>query len=192
MTNARGKLVVISGPAGVGKSTIVKQVLARTDARYSVSATTRSPRAGEVDGKDYYFVDRTAFEAMVARGELLEWAEVFGNRYGTPRKCVEQALAAGQTIVLEIDVQGGLQVQRSMPQATFILILPPDDQELERRLRGRKSEDEASLQRRLGKAKEEIAIAKASGAYRHCIVNNELEKSICDVVHIVNQENQQT
>lgn len=181
-------MVVISGPAGVGKSTIVKEVLRRTGATYSVSATTRKPRAGEVDRRDYYFVDRPKFQAMIGRDELLEWAEVFGNLYGTPRKPVEDAVAAGKTVILEIDIQGGLQVAKGTPDATFVLILPPSEQELERRLRGRKSEDEASLQRRLGKAKDEIAMAIRSGAYRWTVVNNELDAAIDEVARIVERD----
>ncbi|MFB3891480.1 MAG: guanylate kinase [Phycisphaerae bacterium] len=182
---ATGKLVVISGPAGVGKSTIVERVLALTGAARSVSMTTRRPRANEVDGRDYYFVDRPRFEEMVRNGELLEWADVFGNLYGTPEAPVRKAMAEGRTIILAIDVQGGVQVYRKMPDATFILILPPSMEALEQRLRKRRSEDEASLRRRLGKAKEEIAIATGSGAYRWRVVNDELEQAVREVADIV-------
>ena len=188
MSCASGKLVVVSGPSGVGKSTIVKEVLARTAVAYSVSATTRQPRAGEVDGRDYFFVDRARFEQMIRDGELLEWAEVFGNLYGTPKRCVQEAVASGRTVLLEIDVQGGLQVAGTMPQAVFILLLPPSDQELRRRLAGRRSEDEDSLARRLDKARHEIDIATSSGVYRHCVVNSGLQEAIEQVVGIINQE----
>lgn len=184
----QGKLVVITGPSGVGKSTITNEVIRRTAAEFSVSATTRSPRAGEVDGRQYWFVDRPEFERMIAQGELLEWADVFGQFYGTPVKPVREALAAGRTMVLEIDVQGGLQVHRQMPTAEFILILPPSDEELARRLKGRGSEDARSLERRLGKARQEIAVAKGSGAYKHQVINDDLETAIRRVVEIVNEE----
>ncbi|RPI63905.1 MAG: guanylate kinase [Planctomycetaceae bacterium] len=183
-----GKLIVISGPSGVGKSTVVKEVLARTGAEFSVSATTRQPRAGEADGRDYRFVDRGRFEKMIADGDLLEWAEVFGNFYGTPAKPVLDAVAAGKKIILDIDVQGGLQVAAKMPDATFVLLLPPSDEELASRLAGRKSEDAASLRRRLAKAKEEISAARQSGVYNHYVVNDDLPAAVGKVVDIVNQE----
>ena len=124
MAQTRGKLVVVSGPSGVGKSTIDKEVVERSGAIFSVSITTRQPRPDEVDGRDYRFVDRETFERMIQRDRLLEWAEVFGNLYGTPSEPVRQAIADGQTILLEIDVQGALQVHEKMPDATFVLIAP--------------------------------------------------------------------
>ena len=180
--------MVISGPSGVGKSTICGEVVARTGAVRSVSATTREPRAGEADGREYGFVDRERFDEMIAGGELLEWAEVFGNYYGTPAAPVRRAVADGRIVVLEIDVQGGVQVFDKAPEATFILLLPPSGEELERRLRGRRSESEQSLARRLAKAKKEIEIARTSGAYNNEVVNDDLETAIRQVVDIVNQE----
>jgi len=185
---SEGKLVVITGPSGVGKSTIVREAIRRTGAEYSVSATTRRPRQGEVDGRHYRFVDRAAFERMIDRGELLEWAEVFGELYGTPAGPVRQAVEAGKTVILEIDVQGGLQVRRAAPDATGVLILPPDEEELARRLAGRGSESEEALARRLAKSKEEIRAAEASGAYNHRVVNDDLDAAIDRVVRIVTQE----
>jgi len=187
-TKAPGRLIVISGPAGVGKSSIRQELIRRTGAVWSVSATTRGPRAGEVEGQDYYFVDREKFQRMIDNGELLEWAEVFGNYYGTPAAPVRQAIEAGRIVVLEIDIQGGLQVHEARPDATFILILPPSEQDLEKRLRGRRSEDEDSLARRLAKAKWEIETAQRSGVYKYQVVNDDLEKAIARVVEIVNQE----
>lgn len=182
----RGKLIVISGPSGVGKSTISREVLQRTGAEYSVSATTRRPRPDEQDGRDYRFMDRDAFERMIEQDRLLEWAEVFGNLYGTPSEPVQQAVRDGRTILLEIDVQGGVQVHRKMPEAEFILIVPPSEAELRRRLKGRGTEDAASYKARCRKAVEELRLARRSGAYRNEIVNNDLDKAVEDIVTIVN------
>jgi guanylate kinase len=185
---AGGTLVIISGPSGVGKSTIAKEVLKRMKLDFSVSVTTRKPRPGEVDGKDYHFVGRSEFERMAKDGELLEWADVFGNCYGTPAGPVKAAVAAGRTILLEIDVQGGLQVARKMPQAVFVLIVPPNEQELAQRLGGRGSEDEKTQARRLAKAKSELAVAQVSGIYKHYVVNNDLEETIQKIMAIIKQE----
>ncbi|HAU37677.1 MAG TPA: guanylate kinase [Phycisphaerales bacterium] len=183
-----GKLVVISGPSGAGKSTIVAEVLRRTGAAFSVSATTRKPRPGEQDGREYRFVDRAAFERMIDAGELLEWAEVFGQYYGTPAGPVREALAAGRTVVLDIDVQGGLQVHRAMPDATFVLIVPPSAETLSGRLRGRGTESPESIARRLAQARKEIETAQESGVYNDTIINDDLETAIRNVVRIVNRE----
>ena len=180
-----GKLMVVSGPSGVGKSTINREVIKQTGAVYSVSVTTRKPRDGEVDGKDYQFVDRATFEKMIESGEMLEWAEVFGNIYGSPVGPVQKAIETGKVVLLEIDVQGGLQVHEKMPDTTFVLITPPSDDELQRRLRLRGTEDEKSFCRRFGKAKEELKIASESGIYTKVIVNEDLKSTIEQVVKIV-------
>lgn len=180
--------MVISGPSGVGKSTIVRRVLARTGAVYSVSATTRRPRPGEVDGRDYHFVDRPTFERMIAGGELLEWAEVFGDYYGTPAGSARQALTGGKTIILEIDVQGGRQVHEKMPEATFVFIRPPSEKELARRLGGRGTESPEAFRRRVETAKQEIRTADASRVYTHSVVNDDLDRAVDRVVEIVSQE----
>lgn len=181
----RGKLLVVSGPSGVGKSTIDRAIVERTGAEFSVSATTRPPRPGEVDGREYHFVNRETFEEMIRQDELLEWAEVFGNLYGTPKAPVRQAIDQGRVILLEIDIQGGLQVHRRMPEATFVLIEPPSMDELARRLHGRNTEDPAALAERLGKAQAELDTAHASDAYDHVVVNDDLESAIQDVEAIV-------
>ncbi len=180
-----GKLVVVSGPSGVGKSVVSRAVLDRTGARYSVSVTTRRPRQGEENGRDYRFVDRERFEKMIAEGAFLEWAEVFDQYYGTPANAIRDAIAAGETILLEIDVQGALQVHDKMPDATFVLIVPPNEAELARRLRGRASETDAELAKRLGKATAEIDLARQSGIYAHLIVNDDLDETIDNVMTVV-------
>ena len=184
---SKGKIVVISGPSGAGKSSITHEVVRRTGARFSVSVTTRKPREGELDGRDYRFVDRGTFQQMIDDDKLLEHAEVFGELYGTPRAEVEEALSGGETILLEVDVQGGRQVKETLPEATFVLIVPPGEGELARRLRGRGSEDEAELTARLALAESEVAAATAGGAYNHVIVNDELERAIDQLVEIVQE-----
>lgn len=186
-----GKLVVITGPSGVGKSTIVTRAIAQTGAVLSVSATTRPPRPGEVDGREYRFVDRPAFEEMIAAGQLLEWAEVFGACYGTPADAVARHLDGGRTVILEIDVQGGLQVHRQLPRATFVLILPPGDDELRRRLAGRGTEQPGVIDRRFAKAKHEIDAALESGAYTNTVVNDDLDAAVAKVIEILQREKTQ-
>lgn len=182
---ATGRLIVISGPSGSGKSTLTREAVARTGARLSISATTRSPGPGEQDGRDYYFLTREAFEAKIAAGEFLEYAEVFGNYYGTPSDTVREALIRGETIILEIDVQGGLQVFERMPEAVGVLILPPGEAVLRERLLTRAREDASVIEKRLAKARWEIEQAQQSGRYRHTIVNDQLAAAIERLVEIV-------
>jgi guanylate kinase len=181
--------VVVSGPSGAGKSTIVREALRRTGAEFSVSATTRKPRPGERDGCEYRFVSRERFRRMIDAGELLEWAEVFGDLYGTPAGPVREALTAGRTVILEVDVQGGMQVARSGQDAVFVLIVPPDMDELARRLRARGTEDEDVVNRRLEKATEEMRTAADSGAYHFRVVNDDLDRAVDKLVRIISQEN---
>jgi len=183
----KGKLVVVTGPSGVGKSTILKEALRRTGAVFSVSATTRPPRPVETEQRDYQFVDRPTFEGMVRRGQMLESAEVYGRYYGTPAGPVLEAIDAGKTIVLDIDLQGAKQVQRKFPQAAFLLIAPPSREVLAERLRRRGTEDEQELDRRLAATAKETAAAEASGLYNHRVVNDDLDRTIRQVVDIINQ-----
>lgn len=166
----RGVLFVFSGPSGVGKGTLKAKLFEEFAGRiaYSVSATTRGPREGEVDGKDYFFISRQEFERRVKNNEFLEHAEFAGNCYGTPRAYVEKLLDSGMNVVLEIDVQGALQVMKSMPECVSVFILPPSFEELEHRLRGRGTETEEKVRERLETAKRELPYAPQ---YDYQIVN---------------------
>jgi guanylate kinase len=182
----RGKLVVISGPSGVGKSTITGQLVVRLkDAYLSVSVTTRPQAPSEQDGREYWFISREAFHQRIEEGALLEYAEVFGNLYGTPRDKTEEALDAGRIVILEIDVQGARQIKEIYPQATMVFILPPSNRVLAERMsrRGRESGEVAA--RRLGGATGEIAAAWQY--YDHMVVNDDLEQAINEVLQIVEQ-----
>ena len=156
-----GHLVVVSGPSGSGKSSVLRQVVRRADLNVSVSvsATTREARLGERHGVDYYFLERVAFQEAVDRGEFLEWAEYNGHFYGTPSRPVHDSLSAGKSVILEIEVQGALQVRHHSPGALFVFVRTPAFNILEARLRGRGTETEASILRRLRKAREELAEA---------------------------------
>lgn len=166
----RGVLFVFSGPSGVGKGTLKAKLFEEfaDQIAYSVSATTRGPREGEVDGKDYFFISRQEFERRVKNNEFLEHAEFAGNCYGTPRAYVEKLLDSGMNVVLEIDVQGALQVMKSMPECVSVFILPPSFEELEHRLRGRGTETEEKVRERLETAKRELPYAPQ---YDYQIVN---------------------
>lgn len=166
----RGVLFVFSGPYGVGKGTLKAKLFEEfaDQITYSVSATTRGPREGEVDGKDYFFITRQEFERRVQNNEFLEHAEFAGNCYGTPRAYVEKLLNSGMNVVLEIDVQGALQVMKSMPDCVSVFILPPSFEELEHRLRGRGTETEDRIEARLETAKRELPYAPQ---YDYQIVN---------------------
>jgi guanylate kinase len=180
----RGRLVVIAGPSGVGKGSVVIGLLAGdTHLVRSISATTRAPRPSEIDAVDYLFVDDAGFDAMVNHGDLLEWAEVFhGNRYGTPARWVEQQRAGGRDVVLEIDVQGAAQVKERVPDAVLILLAPPSLDDLESRLRGRDTEDDASIAERLDAAERELAQATW---FDHVVVNDDLDRAVAEVAAII-------
>ncbi len=184
-----GLLLVISGPSGVGKTTITRAVERSIPGSvFSVSATTRARTEADVDGVDYHFVDEARFDEMVREGAFLEWAGVFGKRYGTPRAWVEEQLSRGRLVILEIDVEGAKQIKRAMPEAFGVFILPPSEEELLRRLRGRKREDEALIQKRFAEAQREIAEAQRCGAYDAFITNGVLERAIDEAVETVNLE----
>jgi guanylate kinase len=180
-----GNLFIVSAPSGAGKSSLVKAALADDkQLALSVSTTTRSPRAGELDGREYHFVDRKTFEAMLGRGDFLESAEVHGNRYGTSQKWIEEARAKGRDIMLEIDWQGARQVRKAFPDAVSIFILPPPPAllELERRLRGRGQDSEEAIQRRLRDASEEI---EHVAEFDYVIINKEFEEARRDLAAVV-------
>jgi len=179
MAAQRGLLLVVSGPSGVGKTTITRRIQERFDAIFSVSATTRQAGVGEVDGRDYHFVTEERFKSDLAAGRFLEHAQVFGRHwYGTPREPVERDLEQGRVVILDIDVQGALQVHRSLPDALLVFIMPPTTDELLRRLRDRGRDDEEAIQRRFAEAQHEIAVAQSSGAYDEFVVNDDLEQAV--------------
>lgn len=179
----RGLLVVISGPSGAGKSSILGAVLDRTNAAFSTSATTRSPRAGETDGREYHFLDRTEFEELLRDGGVLEWAEYGGNLYGTLKREVLPVLDDGRHILLDIENEGAKQIRSSFPEAVLIFIRPPSIAELERRLRGRGDTSDADIRRRLAVAEEQLR--EAPSVYHHIVVNDDLETAIDDVLDIL-------
>ncbi len=179
-----GRLTVISGPSGVGKGTLVAALLQRhPDLWLSVSATTRAPRPGEIDGATYHFLDRERFESQVQTGGFLEWAEFAGNLYGTPRPPVEQHLAEGQPVLLEIELEGARQVRRSFPAGFQVFIKPPSFEELERRIRGRGTEREEAIQRRLCRAHQEL---EAEAEFDAVLVNGDLDQAIFTLEALLN------
>jgi guanylate kinase len=183
----RGLLLILSSPSGAGKSTLSRKLMAwDSDLRFSVSATTRSPRSGEVDGREYYFKSRADFESMVQGGQMLEHAEVFGNFYGSPRGPVEAAMAQGRDTLFDIDWQGGQQIKQAMRgDVVSIFILPPSIAELESRLRGRAQDSEEVIAQRMAKSQSEISHWME---YDYVIVNRDLETAFGELVTIVQAE----
>jgi guanylate kinase len=178
--------VVISAPSGAGKTTLARSLVqSDPNLTFSISATTRPPRPHEVDGRDYYFVDDAEFERMINESELLEWAEVHGRKYGTPKRSVAEPLKRGQTVVLDIDVQGARQVRANFPDAVLIFVLPPSVEELQRRLTRRGSETAAERQTRLETALKELA---ATPEFDFVIVNDTFEKAVGDLQTILASE----
>jgi len=170
-----GVLFVITGSSGTGKTTLLKKAFeVLPDVEFSVSATTRAPRRGEVDNVDYRFLDVDSFVALRDAGDLLEWAEVYGNYYGTPREPVENTLRQGRSILLEIDVQGARQIKKSHPDAVLVFVLPPSLDVIEQRLRGRSTDDEAVIARRVSEAMVQIS---ACGEFDYLVVNGDLDEA---------------
>ena len=189
--NQKGLLVIISGPAGSGKGTIVSRLRELAPFDFSVSATTRKPRPGEQHGVHYYFVDKTEFEKKIAEGEMLEYAQYVGNYYGTPKKPVEEALSEGKNIILDIEVKGALQLKEKMPEAIMIYVLPPDYETLLARIRGRGTETEEIIQKRMNEAKNEI---KTFPKYDYVVINRNggVEQAAQDVLSILYAEKMRT
>ena len=181
-----GLLLVVSGPSGVGKTTIVHRVRELLGGQFSVSATTRPKSIAEVNGKDYLFVCPDEFDRMESTGAFLEHAEVFGRHaYGTPREPVEEALQSGDLILLDIDVQGAIQIREHMPSAYMIFILPPNDDELRHRLETRGREDEEAIARRFAEARREIDLATSRTLYDAFIVNDDLDRAVDEACRLV-------
>jgi len=188
-TMDKGKVVIISGPSGVGKSTICKEVVKRLNNVYlSVSVTTRPRSKGETHGRNYWFISEKEFQERISKGLLLEYAEVFGHLYGTPKDKVEQALQAGKTIILEIDVQGAKQIKTIYPGAVMIFILPPSASVLAKRMGHRAREDIDQAQERLGEASSEIAAAWQY--YQHMVINENLQRAVEEVIQIIQKKSE--
>ncbi len=185
-SSTQGLLVVLSGPSGAGKGTLCKQLLKELpNLRYSVSATTREPRPGEVEGKDYYFVSRAQFDAMIDAGQMLEHAEFCGHYYGTPWHAVEQAITAGTDVILEIEIQGALQIKQRFPQGVFIFILPPSLDELASRIKKRGTESSDVIQQRLNEAVRELEYVSE---YDYVVVNDQVELAVEKLTAIIKAE----
>lgn len=180
---SRGILVVLSGPSGAGKNTLLNAVLPRIpDLRYSVSVTTRPPRKGETEGVNYFFVDDVTFDQMIERDELLEWAEFCGHRYGTPRRFVEECLERGESVITDLDIQGAKQIRRSYPDGVFVFLLPPSLDELKRRLKGRGTEGSEAIAKRLETATHEL---RAIVDYDYWVMNDSLETAASELAAII-------
>jgi guanylate kinase len=178
-----GRLFLITGPSGVGKGTLVTALLQRHPQIWlSISATTRAPRTGEVEGQHYFFLDRADFDAKVEAAGLLEWAEFAGNCYGTPRQPVEQQLASGRPVLLEIELEGARQVRQSFPSGFQIFIQPPSFEELERRIRGRGTDSEEAIQRRLERARVEL---EAASEFDAVLVNADLDLALSELERLM-------
>lgn len=181
--NNKGLLVVISGFSGAGKGTVMKRLLElHDDYSLSISATTRSPRTGEVDGREYFFKTVEEFKTMISSNELVEYAQYVGNYYGTPKAYVEEQLQAGKNVVLEIEIQGALNIKKMFPEAVLMFIMPPDAKSLESRLRGRGTEDEATIEARLARASQE---SQGVEAYDYIVINDHVDDCVERINSIV-------
>ena len=181
----KGKLFIISGPSGAGKGTICNALKKETDIDISVSMTTRQPRTGEKDGISYYFVDKDKFRETIENDGLLEYAEVYGNYYGTPKAKVVEKLEKGRDVILEIDIQGALKVKENYPEGVFIFILPPSMEELRRRITGRGTETEECINMRLSQTLKEVSYIDK---YDYCVINDEVEGATERVRSIISAE----
>jgi len=179
----KGRLLVVSGPSGAGKGSISKRIVEEVDDLvYSISMTTRAPRSDEIDGKNYYFVNHEQFEQTIKENGFLEYAKVYGEYYGTPRAQVMQHLEEGKDVVLEIDIQGAMNIRKSYPKGVLIFILPPSMAELRKRITGRGSETKSDIELRLGEALKEIAYIDK---YDYCVVNGDLDEAVSRVKAII-------
>ena len=181
----KGLLIVVSGPSGCGKGTILAEILKSDKFFYSVSATTRAPRPGETDGINYHFLSKDRFEELISQNGMLEFAEYCGNYYGTPRKPVEDMLSEGKHVILEIEVQGAMKIMEKCPEAIFVFILPPSLKELRRRLNKRGTETEEVIEKRLSEAAGEI---RQAYKYNYTVINGELSDAVDDLKAIIRAE----
>ncbi|MFQ5881081.1 MAG: guanylate kinase [Candidatus Methylomirabilales bacterium] len=183
MVDPRQLLIVVSAPSGAGKTSLCKEAVRRVpDLAHSISYTTRAPRSHEVSGRDYHFIDEATFQGMVGSRDFAEWATVHGHLYGTSRYLLEAHLAAGQDVILDIDTQGAAQLRQAYPEGTFVFVLPPSWDQLERRLRARRTDPPEEIERRLRKAREEM---KSFTEYDYVIINDVLERAAGDLCAII-------
>lgn len=180
----KGQLFILSGPSGVGKGTIRERIMANHNLNlsYSISMTTRKPRVNEKDGEDYFFVDEETFDKKIKNGELLEYATFVGNKYGTPKDFVDKLLNEGKNVLLEIEIEGAKQVMAKCPDAITIFMVPPSFEELEKRIRGRRSESEDIIQQRLAKAKREM---KLQNDYKYVVINDSISRVSDEITNII-------